>query len=110
MLAGPRSLLLLPLAALLGCGSSPSNMNNAGSTGNTGNTNTTTPYNFNGNWVVVSTSPNSRNMPISAFDGALQVSNGVVTGKLVPLGGSAFYNLSICQVVIDPAMKDCYAA
>ena len=79
MLARPRVLLLLPLAALLGCGSSssPSSIS-------------ATPYDFNGSWNAVYPSGAPLSMPFTNLGGPLQVSSsGAVTGTLT---ASAPYN------------------
>lgn len=65
-----RFLLLLPLAALLACGSSTS----------TPSSTATTPANLTGNWEIDATS----NGTLSTLAGTLTFSNGVVTGVLYP--------------------------
>jgi hypothetical protein len=76
-----RIALLLPFAALLGCGSSNSSgsSSSSGSTGSSGSSSTT---NLSGYWVADAT--NSPGYPSyeSAFSGELQFSNGAVTGTL----------------------------
>ncbi|MGP8260790.1 MAG: hypothetical protein ACLQM6_12660 [Acidobacteriaceae bacterium] len=67
MLTGPRFLLLLPFAALLGCGSSPS---------------TQVTSSLSGNWATSSTytsGSSSSTTTVTGFSGALQFSNGLVT-------------------------------
>lgn len=63
-----RFLLLLPFAALLACGSTPSR--------------TVTPYNFNGSWAANPTFGSLADMPFVNIAATLQTSNGVVTGTL----------------------------
>ncbi len=99
MLIGSRSLLLLPLAALLGCGLSPSNPSSTNTTTSSSNTNTPAAYNFNGTWDAVSTD-SALSYPISSIDATLQVSNGTVTGSLYVSGdGSPLDNPNICAAV-----------
>jgi hypothetical protein len=63
MFPGPRFLFLFPLAALLACGSSPPSPS--------------TPAIED--WGVFTTSSSST-QPVIAFNGALQISNGLITG------------------------------
>jgi hypothetical protein len=71
-----RIALLLPLAALLGCGSSNSSSGSSGST-------TQAPYNFNGGWGAAATGY-PVDLPFDAVILGLQVSNGSVTGTIYP--------------------------
>jgi hypothetical protein len=75
MTSGLRLLLLLPLAALLACGSSAVSTTPAA---------TPAAYNFNGSWGAVALSTTPQSMPFNAIQGPLQVANGVVTGTLTP--------------------------
>jgi hypothetical protein len=80
---GRRILLMMPLAAVIGCGSG---LTPPASTG---------PYlNLNGNWEAIGTSgiPPALTTPIAAFMGALQSSGGVVTGTLRAFDASNFLN------------------
>ncbi len=92
MLIRLRFLFLLPIAALLGCGSSPTSSFTA------------TPYNFNGTWGAYTPDSNSPDMPLTNFMGGLQVSNGVVTGTLTPFeaGASGINNNNICPADNTP--------
>jgi hypothetical protein len=72
MPAQPRIAFLLPLAALLGCGTGLSNPTAAA------------PFNLSGNWYAATPATQSGAYigPIYSFIGALQFSNGAVTGTL----------------------------
>jgi hypothetical protein len=86
----PRSLLLLPLAALLACGSSTTNSSATTST-------TTTPYNFNGKWHGATPILGVVYSPFDQIDAELQVSNGVVTGTLYSYSSLISHNLYACS-------------
>jgi hypothetical protein len=80
----PRSLLLLPLAALLACGSSPTNSSAA-------------PYNFNGEWHGATPILGVVYSPFDQIDAELQVSNGVVTGTLYTYSSLISHNFYACS-------------
>jgi len=84
---GLRLLLLSPLAALLACGSS--------SSPSAPTTSAPTTPNFN-NWQVRATNPTSPT-PIGLFTGALQISNGVVSGSLMPYPDASIICLAPSQ-------------
>lgn len=77
-LSGLRIFLALPLAMLLGCGVNPSSAP------------PTTYLNLTGNWVAVAppvqTTPLTMPSPVAEFLGALQSSDGIVTGTFRVLG------------------------
>ncbi|MGA1983688.1 MAG: hypothetical protein ABSG84_14630 [Acidobacteriaceae bacterium] len=70
MISKLRITLLLPLAALLACGSTPS-----------GTSTQTNAYNFSGDWGV-RTEANPDTIQITGFSGALSATAGVVSGEL----------------------------
>jgi len=88
-----RFALLLPLSALIACGSSGSQSSSSSTTP------TPTPYNFNGIWQMYSTTGVASYLALSSFSGPLQVSNGAVTGTLTPYAvGSNSY---VCTTVVN---------
>ena len=78
-----RIALLMPLAALVACG-----------TGSTPPISSTAYLNLNGNWEAIGTlnPPPVLTTPVAAFMGALQSSGGVVTGTLRAFDASSFLN------------------
>jgi hypothetical protein len=93
-----RFALLLPLSALIACGSSPSNSSSGTSTS------TATPYNFNGTWSTIATTSYAFDLPFSSIGGPLQVSNGMVTGTLTPYSSYGYGGLfpNVCAAVNTP--------
>jgi hypothetical protein len=75
-----RSLtLLLPLAALLGCGSNT----NSGSSSSSTTGSSQTAYDFNGTWTAFATGY-PVDLPFNTFRANLQAANGSVTGTITP--------------------------
>jgi hypothetical protein len=79
-----RIALLMPVAAMVACGSGSAPPNSV----------TGTYLSLNGNWEAIGTSgiPPALTTPIAAFMGALQSSGGVVTGTLRAFDASNFLN------------------
>lgn len=75
-----RASLLLSLAALAGCSAATSGPGSQSSPSTPAST-----YNFNGTWKIFAISTLSSNFSVDEFDGTLHLSNGVVTGSLVPM-------------------------
>jgi hypothetical protein len=91
MIHGPRLLLLLPLAALLACGSSPSSPSTTPSPA---------PYDFNGTWDADSVNNLGAAAPFERLLGPLQVSNGVVTGTLA--ASTPYGTSNVCTALNTP--------
>ena len=91
MTSGLRLLLLLPLAALLACGSSAISTPPA---------TTSAAYNFNGSWGAVALSSTPQSMPFNVIQGPLQVANGVVTGTVTPLINFTGSDPNLCSANI----------
>ena len=100
MFARVRLALLLPLAALLGCGSSSPTSQSSSTTPTTPIIPTAPAYDFNGGWTAVTTL-NPSQLPFQTIGGPLQVSNGTVTGTLTT--NSSFPNdYYLCPTVWTP--------
>jgi hypothetical protein len=96
MFAKLRFTLLLPLVALLACGSSPS-------TQSTSTTSPSTPaYDFNGFWGAHTTETSNFNYPFGGIDASLQVSNGAVTGTLTTTSSYPTVDPYLCPTVWTP--------
>ena len=110
---GPRlsvSLLLLPIAALLGCGASNSSSSTSNSGSGSASTGppTTAPYNFNGLWWAFVPS-NAFYLPVTQIElGSLKVTNGSVTGTVMLFEGYGG-NSNACSVA-NPNQNNQFAA
>lgn len=89
MFAKVRFALLLPFAALLGCGS-------------TAPISPASNYSFSGDWGIRATT-NITTVPITQFLGVLSASGGVVSGSLTPLGnvGTACFAPSLTPITVS---------
>jgi hypothetical protein len=96
-----RFALLLPLAALLACGSSPSSPSST--TSSTTSAPTPAPYNFNGTWRANAPeylgSIYQAYLPIFGLSGPLQASNGVVSGTFYASTHWTYGNPNLCPAI-----------